>query len=96
MRDVRGGVKWGPDMGGWCDGVGVADNKLGAEGGRAVVEGLKHNSTLTTLGLSGETPLPPLFVVLVGGGCGCGVLLAWVVGVVGGLWVEWEQMCDYH
>ena len=44
----------------------------------------------------GETPLPPLFVVLVGGGCGCGVLLAWVVGVVGGLWVEWEQMCDYH
>ena len=87
-----GNMTWG----GWCGGVGVAGNDLGAEGGRAVAEGLKHNSTLTVLNLTCETPLPPLFVVLVGGGCGCGVLLAWVVGVVGGLWVEWEQMCDYH
>ena len=85
------------DWGGWCGGVGVAVNDLGAEGGRAVAEGLKHNPTLTKLDLQSEfAPLPPLFVVLVGGGCGCGVLLAWVVGVVGGLWVEWEQMCDYH
>ena len=81
MRDTRG-VSCG-DMTWWgfCGGGGVTDNKLGAEGGRAVGDGLKHNSTLTELNLRGETPLPPLFVVLVGGGCGCGVLLAWVVGV---------------
>ena len=42
------------DWGGWCGGVGVAGNDLGAEGGRAVVEGLKHNSTLTELSLWGE------------------------------------------
>ena len=74
-------------MGGCCRGVGVTENGLGAEGGRAVVEGLKHNSTLTGLSLGGEFAPPFMWDV-----CWCGCLF----GVVGGLWVEWEQMCDYH
>ena len=81
---------WEHDWGRWCGGVGVADNQLGAEGGRAVVEGLKHNSTLTGLNLAGEfAPSPSICgaswwglwvwcVAGVGGGCGW-----WFVGGVG-------------
>ena len=70
---------WEHDCVRWCGGVGVTDNDLGAEGGRAVGDGLKHNSTLRILDLQSETPLPPLFVVLVGGG-----LWVWCVAGVGG------------
>ena len=59
-------------MGGGCRGVGVTGNELGAEGGRAVVEGLKHNSTLTALNLWGEFAPPSC------GMCaGVGVYLVW-------------------
>ena len=60
--------------GGWCRVFGVAGNNLGAEGGRAVAEGLKHNSTLTELNLDCEFAPPFMWEV-----CWCGCLF----GVVG-------------
>ena len=71
MRDVRG-VPCGSMTGGarWCGGVGVAGNDLGAEGGRAVGDGLKHNSTLTELNLDCE--FAPLYV-----GCVLGWVFIW-------------------
>ena len=71
---------WEHDWGGWCGGVGVAGNDLGAEGGRAVAEGLKHNSTLTELNLGGE--FAPLHV---------GCVLVWVF-----IWCGESAVRDGH
>ena len=70
-------------MGGCCRGFGVAGNDLGAEGGRAVAEGLKHNSTVTTLDLYSEFAPPFMWDVW---WCGC---LFRVVVYVWGL--GWER-----
>ena len=50
-----GGVTAGVFMRVWCTrAMACADNELGQEGGAALAEALKHNSTVHTLNLDGE------------------------------------------